>query len=185
MNNRLNILIFTGLISTICLISVLIVTYVIFSQPKRSGTLKLTHLNDKVNIYFDTHGRPHVYANNFHDLVFAQGYLTAQDRLFQIDVTRRAAKGELAEILGQKGLTRDKFVHDIGLLRSAKKELDNSSKESLEILNCYSEGVNAYIDKHKHNLPLEFRALNYKPKKWGPIDSIIIVKQIAEVTDTS
>ncbi|MBI3591472.1 MAG: penicillin acylase family protein [Candidatus Melainabacteria bacterium] len=185
MNKPLNILIITGLFTSICLIVVLTCTYLIFSQPKRNGEVKIAGLEDKVNIYFDNHGRPHVYAKNLHDLLFTQGYLTAQDRLFQIDVTRRAAKGELAEILGKSGLVRDKFARNIGLLKSAQDELENSSKETLEILNYYSKGITAYIEKHKYNLPLEFRILNYRPKPWKPIDSIVLVKQIAEVTDTS
>ncbi len=178
------ILIFTGLIS-ILLLAVTTLLYTAFSQPKRSGEIKITGLHDKVKIYFDRHGRAHVFANDLHDLVFTQGYLTAQDRLFQIDITRRAAKGELAEILGEKGLIRDKFARTIGLLRNAEKELKSSSKESHQILNYYSEGVTAYINKHKHNLPLEFRVLNYRPKPWEPVDSILVFKQIAEVTDTS
>ena len=178
------ILILTGLLSVFLLIA-FTVFYTLFSQPKRSGEIKVTGLYDKVKICFDKHGRAHVYAKNLHDLVFTQGYLTAQDRLFQIDIARRAAKGELAEILGEKGLVRDKFARTIGLMRSAEKELKNSSKESHQILNYYSEGITAYIEKHRHNLPLEFRVLNYRPKPWKPVDSIVIVKQIAEVTDTS
>ncbi|MBI2996669.1 MAG: penicillin acylase family protein [Candidatus Melainabacteria bacterium] len=175
---------FIGLMC-ISLLTVISLIYVQFSQPKRSGQIRLEGLIDKATVYFDKHGRAHVFANNIHDLVFLQGYLTAQDRLFQMDIARRAAKGELAEILGTKGLVRDKFAHTIGLLRMAKKELQNSSKETLDILNYYSKGVTAYIKKHKHNLPVEFKVLNYKPKEWKPIDSIVIVKQIAEVTDTS
>ena len=178
------ILILTGLLSIFLLITMTLL-YTAFSQPKRSGEIKITGLHNKVKIYFDKHGRAHVFANNLHDLVFTQGYLTAQDRLFQIDITRRAAKGELAEILGEKGLVRDKFARTIGLLRNAEQELKNSSKESHQILNFYSEGVTAYINKHKHNLPLEFRVLNYRPKPWKPVDSILVFKQIAEVTDTS
>lgn len=185
MIKHLKILIFTAALSCICLIIVLTSTYVIFSQPKRSGELKLANLKDKVSIFFDSHGRPHVYAKNLHDLAFTQGYLTAQDRLFQIDITRRAAKGELAEILGKRGLPRDKFVRNIGLLESAEEELSGSNKETLEILNCYSEGITAYIEGHKKNLPLEFRVLNYKPKPWKPIDSVILTKQFAEIIDTS
>ncbi len=184
MKLNLKILIITAL-SSICLLTTLTLLYTLFSQPKRSGEVNLTGLHDKVNIYFDKHGRAHVFAKNLHDLVFTQGYLTAQDRLFQIDITRRAAKGELAEILGEKGLVRDKFARTIGLLHSAQKELKSSSKESHQILNYYSEGVTAYIEKHKYNLPLEFRVLNYRPKPWKPVDSILIFKQIAEVTDTS
>ncbi|OGI10415.1 MAG: hypothetical protein A3I68_01725 [Candidatus Melainabacteria bacterium RIFCSPLOWO2_02_FULL_35_15] len=178
------ILILTGLLSIFLLI-ITTLLYTAFSQPKRSGEIKITGLYSKVKIYFDKHGRAHVFADNLHDLVFTQGYLTAQDRLFQIDLTRRAAKGELAEILGKKGLIRDRFARTIGLLRSAEKELKSSGKESHQILNYYSEGVTAYINKHKHNLPLEFRILNYRPKPWQPVDSILIFKQIAEVTDTS
>ncbi len=185
MNKHLNILIFSGLIISFCLLTTITGVYLVYSQPKRNGELQLNSLKDKVNIYFDVHGRPHVFANNLHDLAFTQGYLTAQDRLFQLDITRRAARGELAEILGEKGLIRDKFTKDIGLIKTARKELLNASKESINILSFYSEGVNAYIEKHKHNLPLEFRLLNYKPKPWKPIDSIAVVKQIAEVTDTS
>src|SRR3989338_4128133 len=185
MKKHLNLLIITGLVTGFSLFVIITSCYIFISQPNRNGKLELHNLKDKVSIYFDNHGRPHVYANNLHDLVFTQGYLTAQDRLFQLDITRRAAKGELAEILGKKGLIRDKFSRDIGLIESAKNELNNSSKESLELLKYYSEGVTAYIEKHKHNLPLEFKVLNYRPKPWEPIDSILIFKQIAEVTDTS
>ena len=170
-----SLLILTGLTSI----------YVYISQPKRSGLIKISGLKDKVIVHFDKYGRPHVFANNTHDLVFTHGYLVAQDRLFQLDITRRAAKGELSEILGKKGLLRDKFVRDIGLIDIAKNELKNSSKQSIKILNYYSKGINAYIEKYRHELPIEFRVLNYKPKPWKPIDSILIVKQIAEVTDTS
>lgn len=177
-------LIITGLFSIILFIA-FIITSNLFSLPIRNGELKIKGLYDKVSIYFDNHGRPHVYANNLHDLIFTQGYLSAQDRLFQLDITRRAAKGELAEILGKQGLIRDKFVRNIRLLESAENELKISSEKSLEILKYYSEGVTTFIEKHKHNLPIEFKALNYKPKPWQPVDSIILSKQIAEVTDTS
>src|SRR3990167_2774481 len=180
MKKHLNLLIITGLVTGFSLFVIITSCYIFISQPNRNGKLELHNLKDKVSIYFDNHGRPHVYANNLHDLVFTQGYLTAQDRLFQLDITRRAAKGELAEILGKKGLIRDKFSRDIGLIESAKNELNNSSKESLELLKYYSEGVTAYIEKHKHNLPLEFKVLNYRPKPWEPIDSILIFKQRAE-----
>ena len=176
--------IITGLIS-IVLLTVFSGIYTIYSQPKRNGEIKLTGLKDKVTIYFDSHGRPHIYTKNLHDLVFTQGYLTAQDRLFQLDITRRAAKGQLSEVVGKKGLLRDKFAIDLGLLRSAHEELKNYNKETMELLYAYSDGITAYIEKHKHNLPIEFRVLNYKPKPWKPIDTVIIYKQIAEIIDSS
>ena len=178
-------LIFPGLVISLAVFIALTFTYVLYSQPKRSGEIKLTGLKDKVTVYFDKHGRPHVYANNLRDLVFTQCYLIAQDRLFQLDITRRAAKGELAEILGKKGLVRDKFTQDIGLLRISQKEYSKAGKQTREILNSYCKGINSYIRKNRHELPIEFRALNYKPKPWKPVDTLLIVKQIAEVTDTS
>ena len=185
MKKHLHILIFLGLSISICLITIFTSIYLIFSQPKRNGELKVSGLYDTVNIYFDKHGRAHVYAKNTHDLVFTQGYLTAQDRLFQIDIARRAAKGQLAEIVGKEGLIRDKFVRDIGLINSAYTELKTTNKDTLNILEYYSEGISAYIEKHRHNLPIEFRILNYKPKTWKPVDSIILTKLLAEIIDTS
>src|SRR3989338_4496906 len=177
-------LIITG-ICTALLLTVLTFTLVGISQPKRSGVLKITGLHEKVNISFDKHGRAHVFANNIHDLVFTQGYLTAQDRLFQLDILRRVAKGELAEIIGKYGLKRDTFVRDIGLMKSAEEELKNTDGETLTLLNYYSEGITAFIKKNKRKLPIEFKVLNYVPKPWQPIDSVIIVKELAEIIDTS
>lgn len=186
MKNHAKKFIITGLFITFSVLSMLVFFYIVwYSQPLRNGELKVSGLKEEVSIYFDYYGRPHVYANNLHDLVFTQGYLTAQDRLFQLDITRRAARGELSEIFGKKGLVRDTFVRDIGLVRIAKKEWIHASKESKEILDSYSKGITAYIEKHKHNLPIEFKLLNYKPKPWKGIDSLLVVKQIAEVTDTS
>ena len=116
MKKHLNLLIITGLVTGFSLFVIITSCYIFISQPNRNGKLELHNLKDKVSIYFDNHGRPHVYANNLHDLVFTQGYLTAQDRLFQLDITRRAEKGELAEILDKKGLIREKFSRDMGLI---------------------------------------------------------------------
>lgn len=177
--------IITGLVVSFSALILLVFFYVYYSQPQRSGELKVPGLKDNVTIYFDNYGRPHVYAKNEHDLAFAQGYLIAQDRLFQLDITRRAAKGKLAEIFGKKGLIRDTFIQDIGLVRMAKKEWLHTTSETKEILHAYSKGITVYIEKNKHNLPIEFKLLNYRPKPWNPVDSLAIVKQIAEVTDTS
>ena len=184
MKTSKNKLLITGLFS-ICLFILLTAVYIQISQPKRNGTLNINGLKDSVTIHFDIHGRPHIYATNINDLVFTQGYLTAQDRLFELDIARRAAKGELSEILGNKGLIRDTYVHKIGLLRHAKEELKSCNNETLNILESYSKGITAYIQEHKDTLPFEFKVLNYIPKPWQPVDSIVLIKQIAEIIDTS
>ena len=149
MKTYFKIPIIAGLISIIVLI-IITPFYSLFSLPPRNGTLKVKGLINKVNVYYDNHGRAHVFAKNLHDLVFTQGYLTAQDRLFQMDLTRRAAKGELSEIIGKSGLTRDKFVRDLGIIQSANEELKKSNRQTLTILKYYSEGITAYIYKNKH-----------------------------------
>lgn len=169
----------------ICLFSVIAFVYVRTHLPKKNGVLKIHGLNDKVTIYYDKHGRAHAFTNNEHDLFFIQGYLTAQDRLFQLDLARRAARGKLSEILGKNGIERDKYVRTIGLLKSSENELKDCDESTLKILNAYGDGITTYINTHKNNLPLEFKALNYTPEEWKPIDSISLYKQIAEITDTS
>lgn len=169
----------------VCLFLVIAFVYVKTHLPKKNGVLKIQGLNDKVTIYYDKHGRTHAFTNNEHDLFFVQGYLTAQDRLFQLDLARKAARGKLSEILGKNGIERDKYVRTIGLLKSSENELKDCDESTLKVLNAYGDGITAYIDTHKNNLPLEFKALNYTPEAWKPIDSISLYKQIAEITDTS
>ncbi len=184
MKGLLKKLAISGFLS-ICLSFLIAFVYFKVNLPKKYGELKLSGLYDKVTIYYDKHGRAHAYTNNEHDLFFVQGYLTAQDRLFQLDLARRAARGKLAEVIGKLGLERDKYVRTIGLIDSAETELKECDNSTIETLNAYSSGITAYIDQHKNNLPLEFKALNYTPEPWKPIDSISLYKQIAEITDSS
>jgi penicillin amidase len=159
--------------------------YIKIHLPKKNGEIKTPELHDKVTVYYDKHGRAHAFTENEHDLFFIQGYLTAQDRLFQIDLARRAARGKLSEVIGRYGLERDKYVRTIGLIDSTEKELKECDESTLKILNAYGQGVTAYINKNKNNLPLEFKALHYTPDPWEPADSISLYKQLAEITDTS
>ncbi len=133
----------------------------------------------------DAHGAPTIEATNFDDLFFAQGYVTAQDRLFQMDGMRRYAAGELAEIFGEEFLKHDRQQRILGLRVVAQKTVENLSVEDRSHFAAYARGVNAYIDSHRGHLPLEFRILRYSPQPWSPEDAALIGVQMVEDLSTS
>jgi penicillin amidase len=143
------------------------------SLPALSGTLHLRGLAEQVDVYRDTHGIPHIYAQNRRDLMFAVGFVTAQDRLWQMDLIRRVATGRLAEIVGEGGLRNDLLMRAIGLERTAQRQFESLSPESAVLLTAFCEGVNTCIENLR-SLPPEFRLLKYHPEPWRPSDSLAI-----------
>ncbi|MEZ4771496.1 MAG: penicillin acylase family protein [Caldilineales bacterium] len=153
------------------------VGYVTLSPlPKTNGTITAPGLQGAVTIYRDEWGVPQIYAGNSHDLFFAQGYVHAQDRLFQLDFQRRVGLGRLSEVLGEATLDTDRFLRTLGTNRAAQQDLEHLAPETLAALQAYSDGVNAYINQHSGNLPLEFRILGYQPEHWQPLDSVAWAK---------
>ena len=153
--------------------------------PQTDGTVQLSGLHETVTVTRDTHGFPTITATNFDDLFFAQGYVTAQDRLFQMDATRRYAAGELAEVIGPGQLEHDRQQRILGMRVAARKSLQLTSPEELSRLLAYARGVNAYVAAHQNSLPLEFRILRYTPKEWTPEDSLVIGSYMVEDLSTS
>jgi len=151
------------------------------SLPQISGELALPGLRAPVTVYRDKWGVPHIVAENEHDLYMAQGYVVAQDRLFQLDLTRRAAAGRLAEVIGPSQLETDKFFRALNLQRAAEASVQAYSPWATELLEAYATGVNAYIDEAiaQNRLPVEFTLLGYKPEPWKPVDSALIGKIMA------
>ena len=147
--------------------------------PKTKGTVSLVGLNSQVRVYRDEYGIPHIFAEDEDDLYFAVGYIMAGDRLWQMDLLRRAASGKLAEIFGKGAIQSDKFLLTLGLKRTAQEILKHLSPVSRRILEAYSRGVNAFIRRAKNKLPLEFTLLNYKPEEWRIEDSIAIARLLA------
>jgi penicillin amidase len=143
------------------------------SLPKLKGRLELQGLSAQVDVYRDRSGIPHIYAQNRNDLMFAVGFVTAQDRLWQMDLMRRAATGRLAEVLGEDALRADILMRVLGLERVAKRQLQMLSPQNAAALNSFSDGVNACI-KNLHSLPPEFHLLGYQPQPWQPTDSLAI-----------
>ena len=151
------------------------------SLPKYDTAFELQGLTAAVNIYYDEYAVPHIEASTEADLFFAQGFVHARERLWQMDIARRAAKGELAEILGEPALAFDKLFRTIGLRRVADSLWKSSvlSQESRNALLAYCRGVNAYLElikAGKASLPIEFDILQYEPAEWTPEDCLAIVR---------
>ena len=153
--------------------------------PQLDGKVRVAGLSAPVTVIRDAHGAPTIESANFDDLFFAQGYVTAQDRLFQMDGMRRFAGGELAEILGSDLVKHDRQQRILGLKAMAKKTAENMPAEIRVHFEAYARGVNAYIETHRDRLPLEFRILRYAPRPWTPEDSMVIGMQMVEDLSTS
>ena len=148
--------------------------------PQLDGSLKVTGLSADVKVTRDGHGVPTIEAATLEDLFMAQGYVTAQDRLWQMDIMRRFAAGELSEILGEDTLKIDLEQRILGLHAAARKSLQMSSPRDRSCFDAYARGVNAFIKSHASNLAIEFRILKYRPKPWQSEDSIVIANQMVK-----
>ncbi|MGC8787257.1 MAG: penicillin acylase family protein [Anaerolineae bacterium] len=160
------------LLVLVLLVSSIAYLFVRRSFPQTSGTLPIAGLQDRVEVYRDKWGVPHIYANNAHDLFFAQGYVHAQDRLWQMEFNRRIGAGRLSEVLGEATLKSDRFLRTIGLYRAAQADLQVLPPEVIAMLQAYADGVNAFISTHLDRLPLEFALLGFKPEPWTPTDTL-------------
>jgi penicillin amidase len=151
-----------------------------------SQTLRLAGLKERVTVRRDERGIPYIEAANLQDLAFAQGYVTAGDRLWQMDLMRRVARGQLAEILGRDALPQDRLHRTLGFAQAAEMEVAGASKEAREVLDTYARGVNAYIESlDAKSLPPEFQILQYRPRPWTPADSLLIVKLFFEALSST
>src|SRR5882724_11738092 len=148
--------------------------------PQLDGSLKVSGLSAKVTVIRDEHGVPTIEATNLDDLFFAQGFVTAQDRLWQMDIMRRFAAGKISEILGDEFLPHDREQRILGLRVAARKAIEVSSGQTRAHFEAYARGVNAYIELHRDRLPIEFRILKYSPRRWTPEDSTLIASQMVK-----
>lgn len=164
-----------------CLVS----AAVSFAQPT-STSINLSGVSKQVTIRRDGRGIPYIKASSDADAYFAQGYATASDRLWQMDLMRRLARGETAEIFGKQTLEEDKRWRRFGFAKIAKDSLQYLSPDLRAALDAYSKGVNAYISTlNEDTTPIEFRILQYRPRPWEPADTIIIGKILADALSTT
>ncbi|HXG09012.1 MAG TPA: penicillin acylase family protein [Gemmataceae bacterium] len=134
------------------------------------GTLAVPGLKEEVEVLRDRWGVPHIYAKNPDDLFFAQGFVVAQDRLFQLDLWRRVGIGEVAEIAGRPALEGDRFARLLKYRGDMDAEWTSYSPDTRAIAVAFTRGINAYIDHIGDRLPIEFQLLGTRPKKWQPED---------------
>ncbi|HEU5484610.1 MAG TPA: penicillin acylase family protein, partial [Microlunatus sp.] len=153
--------------------------------PDTNGTLQLAGLNDTVQVRRDEHGVPQVYAGNSADLFYAQGFVQAQDRFFEMDFRRHVTAGRISELLGEETVETDMYIRTMGWRQVAAREYDLLEPSTRAYLDAYSEGVNAYLaGKSATELSLEYTVLglgglDYAPAKWTPVDSLAWLKAMA------
>jgi penicillin amidase len=145
---------------------------------EESGKKNVAGLTKNVEVVSDEYGVPHITAQSEEDLFFSLGYMHAQDRLWQMDLSRRVAEGRLSEVLGKDVLEYDKLFRTIGIGKYAYTLYKNVSPKTKALLENYSKGVNAFIKENNKKLPLEFDVLNYKPEEWKPEHSLMVIRMM-------
>lgn len=172
-----------GLLGVILVIGVALFFFIRYeiqkSFPRTEGTLAIAGLADPVDITRDEYGVPTIEARNDHDLMFALGYAHAQDRLWQMDITRRVGQGRLSELLGDVTVPFDRMFRIVGIRRIAEEVERGLPRETRDLLQWYADGVNAYISTHQGKFPVEFDLLQYNPEPWKPVHSLIIGRLMA------
>ncbi len=151
------------------------------TEAPLDGTLRAGGLGAPVTVRRDGHGVPHIEAASLDDLLFAQGWVTASDRLWQMDMARRLPAGEAAEVLGSAALEHDRLERTLGVRDAAARMVGSLPPEQLKQLNAYARGVNAFLARG--SLPAEFTLLAYKPAPWRPVDSVLVALSMAELLD--
>jgi len=155
------------------------------SLPQLDGTVQVARLSAPVEVLRDARGVPHLRASTLRDLFFAQGYVTAQDRLWQMDLSRRLAEGALSEVFGERTQRMDIENRTLGFRGVSERALAELSAEARAPLTAYANGVNAFIASHQGHLPIEFILLHYQPRPWREIDSLGVALNMSKTLSTT
>jgi penicillin amidase len=156
----------------------------IAALPVLDGDLHVAGLSAPVTVRRDAHGVPHIDAATQDDLLVAQGYVTAQDRLWQMDAYRRNSNGELAEVMGPSLVEHDKAQRVLQFRNTARRIYANLPAADRARLDDYARGVNLFIEQHRDDLPAEFRLLHYRPQPWRGVDSVSVGLMMVQMLDT-
>lgn len=143
--------------------------------PELNGEKSLSALTAEVKVIRDERGVSHIYASNEHDLYFMTGYITAQERLWQMDMVRHATQGRLSELFKRDMFETDIFLRALGMQEKSRMVLEKEDPEILATLQAYADGVNAWITGCGKKLPPEFRVLGYEPEPWTMVDITNII----------
>jgi len=170
---------------TFTFLLMLIVSGIVFynilnsSMPEYEGEISNSEISADVQIYRDSMAIPYIIAKTEEDAAFALGFIHAQDRLFVMDIIRRAGEGRLSEVMGEKSVPFDKMFRTVGLRRIVDQNIKKIDSKSLSLLKAYSKGVNLFIRNAEGNYPAEFDVLGYDPEEWKPEHSLIVGRMMA------
>lgn len=174
-------LIIVGLVVVVVLIGAIALAVIVRRPfPETDGRITIAGLQEEVTVYRDEYGIPHIYAQNQDDLFFAQGYVHAQDRFWQMEFWRHIGQGRISEIAGESTVSSDEFIRTMGWNRIAADSLayyEEEAPEFMAILDAYSAGVNAYIDQNRDQLSLNYTILGlvnepWEIEPWTPLNTI-------------
>ncbi|MCW2736893.1 MAG: penicillin acylase family protein [Nocardioides sp.] len=174
-----------GLVVVLLLLAAAVVGVVRRPLPQTNGEIEVPGLSARVEVIRDDHDIPQVYADTDADLMFAQGYVHAQERFFEMDFRRHVTAGRLSEMFGPDTLDTDKFIRTMGWRRVAEEEWALLEPATRDALTSYADGVNAYIeDRSPSALAAEYAVLgltglDYTPEEWEPVDSLAWLKAMA------
>lgn len=149
-----------------------------------ANNIELKGAKSTINIAFDDRMIPHVFAENDHDVYYAQGYVTAMHRLWQMDFQTRFAAGRISEVVGKKAIEVDRYQRRMGMVYGAENSLQGmmENPKSKEMILAYTAGINAYIHSlSPANYPLEYKLLDFKPEDWTPLKCALLLKQMSAV----
>jgi penicillin amidase len=145
------------------------------SLPVIDGEVEMAGLENRVEVIRDEFGIPHIRAESDTDLYRALGFVSAQDRLWQMDLFRRVAHGRLAEIFGESSIDMDRRHRVFGFNRLGRELYENAREESRAICRAYTDGINRFIESSAGRLPFQFALLKYEPERWSPEDVYIVL----------
>ena len=171
--------------SVVSLVLILLIAGYFFRQmlysslPEYEGEYQAEKIKSDVEIHFDSLATPYIVTDKEESAAFALGFLHARERLFQMDLIRRAGEGRLSEVFGSKTLSFDKMFLTVGIKQTAEKIYQAAHPETKKMLSAYADGVNYFIKKFHKKLPIEFDVLKYEPYEWKPVHSLMIVRLMA------
>ncbi len=168
-----------GLVLLAVVASVGVVLFARGAWPKASGSLTVAGLHGEVEIRRDSLGVPHVFANDERDVFFGQGFVHAQDRLWQMHLGRALGRGELAKLFGSAALDADRMSRTLGLVPAAKRDLELLDPDARAAVDGYCAGVNAFLASGSSRWPIEFTVLGTQPERWEPLDVMLVGESIS------
>jgi penicillin amidase len=146
-----------------------------FNEYQKDGVISVSGLKEPVRVLRDAKNMAYIYAKNSHDAFFAQGFITAQDRLFSMEIVKLLSKGRVSELFGDKALATDKKMRAIGFYRNAQKHAGILSDEERAFFQSYVDGVNTYIETRQDNFPIKLKLAGIVPEKWTIPDSLSVL----------